>query len=358
VEVEHIAHVIVPAMAVERGRVTAPEPLHPAAVVRQAERVVRGLRRGREEERRSLPVVVHEHLRLPAADLHRHLARLRLAHGQRVSVGIELVVRATAADAPRLRALLLERPRFGIALPVRVDPGDEALVAVGIVRGVHEHHGVVEQPARERVLAGHQLVGHLHHGLERRRLVAVDAVVEPHRHRGFARELLQLCCAHATRVGELRIGLANGVEPRQVLRARDDEQRTLARLHRAPERLAAHAVGTRARDGVQHALHVAPRRVERAGGIAEHVGRARHTGLVRAAVIEIEAHRRGLGSEGYQQRGTSEARGGEAARECGQEVAAHAGSSRQGAWETARESAESKRAAAARAVTRCRALRP
>jgi hypothetical protein len=73
VEVEHVAHVVLPAVAVERRRVPLAEAVHPHLVVVRPQRGVGRVGGGREEERRHLPVVVHEHLRPPAADLARHL---------------------------------------------------------------------------------------------------------------------------------------------------------------------------------------------------------------------------------------------------------------------------------------------
>jgi len=348
VEVEHVADVVLPAVAVERRRVASAEAVHPLLVVGEAERVVRRVGRGREEERRHLAVVVHEHLRPPAADLARHLPRLRLAHGERVAVGIELVVRAPAADAPGLRALLLERPVLGVPLAVRVDPGDEALVAVGVVRRVDQHDRVLQERVRERVVARHELVGHLHHGLERRRLVAVDAVVEPHRDRQLARQLVDLALRDAARVGELLVAGADRVQLRQVLGRGDDEQRALARLHRAAERLALHALGPRALDGVQHAFHVAPRGVERARLVAQNVRRLRHARVVRPARVEIELLRRGRGGGGGE---GHEPGAGERAEENRQQTcAAHADASGRGDGKAFREGRGVYASAAGRAA--------
>src|SRR5437867_2495192 len=107
----------------------------------------------------------------------------------------------------------------------------EALVAVGVVGQVDDHDALVADRARERVLARDELVGDLGHGLERGRLVAVDAVVEPHRDRRVADELLRLGLAREpARVGEPRARLAYRIQPAQVLGRGDDEQRPLAEL--------------------------------------------------------------------------------------------------------------------------------
>ncbi len=241
-------------------------------------------------------MVVHEYLWVPAAERQRHLPRFGLAHGQRVAVQVHLIVVGAAADPPRLLALLLDRPRVGVAAPKRVDPGDEALVAVRVVRQVHHHHAALEDGARGRVLPRRQLVGHLHHGLERRRFIPVDAVVEPHRGRRVLDEPLRLGRAREPpRVGELRRRLADGVEPALVLGRGDDEQRPLAELVGASERLAHDAVGRGVDERVDGALHVAVRAVERAGVVAQHLGRLRDPGAIGTAVVELEA---GGGGEG------------------------------------------------------------
>src|SRR5207247_7825393 len=63
-----------------------------------------------------------------------------------------------SADSPRLLALLLDRERIGVALSEGVDPGDEALVPVGVVRQVHHYHAMLEDRPRGRVLARRELV--------------------------------------------------------------------------------------------------------------------------------------------------------------------------------------------------------
>src|SRR5205814_3433737 len=137
-KVEHAAHVILPAITVERGRVAAAicgEPLRRLWGQVQVHR----LRDRWEEEGRCRRVVVDEYLRAPAQDAVHHRPYLGLALRKQVAVHVEAEVAVPARDAPRL--VLFERPRVVRADADGVVPGGKTLMTSGVRRwGEHDDH--------------------------------------------------------------------------------------------------------------------------------------------------------------------------------------------------------------------------
>jgi hypothetical protein len=106
------------------------------------------------------------------------VARLGLRRGDVVAVQVEAVAVDATVDRPRL--VVLGGGRVRVAVAERVVPRDEALVAVGVRADVDESHAVLQDVERRRLVRRGELIDDLHHRLERRRLVAVDRVGEPH----------------------------------------------------------------------------------------------------------------------------------------------------------------------------------
>ena len=148
-EVEDVPHVILPAVAVEGAAVVPAEALEPLIRGRGKILVVR-LGHRREEVLRRGAVQVGDYLG-PPADIHASQGlALRLRLGQLIPVHVEPVVIVAAPDGPGLG--LLERRRLVGSHRYRVVPRREALVAIGILRRVDQHHTVLENGLGRRLI--------------------------------------------------------------------------------------------------------------------------------------------------------------------------------------------------------------
>ena len=299
-EVEHAAHEILPAVAVERRRVAAPVRLEPLRRLRRQVEVYR-LRDRWEEERGRRGVVVHQHLRVPAQDPVHHRADLGLALRQEIAVHVEAKVIVAARDAPRL--VLLQGGRVVGADADGVVPGGEPLVTVGVGGWVEHEDDVLQDRQRLRLVRGEHLVCHLHRGLEARRLVAVHRVLEQHDRRIARGDVRRAGGRGLAGIGELGNLGADLVEPGEVRRIGNDERADRPAFRRLPPPLDAHPLGCAGDERVEVALQLGVHRVLLPGGIAEDRLRAWHGGPVRAAVVEVEVLRSKRGREQYEQQG-------------------------------------------------------
>ena len=285
--IEDVAHVVAPPARVEGGGVGAADDVEPLRRL-GAEVLVDRLRRWRHVVLRRVAVLVRRDHRVPPQHRRDERPDLALRRREDVAVHVEPVVVEAAADAPRLVVLLLERRVLGAADGDRVRPDGEALVPVGVGARVDDDDRVPQRGERRRLLARRELVEQRHRRLEAGDLVAVHRHREPDDGRRAGDGGVELRLRRAARVGDPVEVRADRVEPRDVLRRRDDEQPHRAPLVGRPDLLDDDAVARRAGDRHQRALLERVLRVQVADRVAEHGVGARHAGAVGAAVVEGE----------------------------------------------------------------------
>ena len=236
--------------------------------------------------------MVHEHLRAPAQDAVHHCPDLGLALREQVAVHVEPVMTVAAGNAPGLA--LLEGPGVVGADADGVVPGGEALMAIGIGRGVqHEDHGLQDLKGL-RLVRCRELVGDLHRGFEARRFVAMDRVLEDRNGRALRRDRRRPRRRCLARIGQLRQSGADLVELGEVCGIGNDQRPDGPVLRRAAPGLDPHAVARGGDQGVEIVLHHCVHGVLVAGGVAGDRFGARDRRPVGAAGVEIE---RLLGAE-------------------------------------------------------------
>ncbi len=318
-EVEHAAHEILPAVAVERRRVAAPECVEPLGGLRWQVQVHRR-RYGREEERLGGRVVVYEHLRVPAQDAVHHRPHFRLALGQEVAVHVEAEVVVASRDAPGLAPL--EARRLVGAHRHRVVPRGKAFVPVGVGRRVEHQHDILEDVERGGLVGGEHLVGDLHRRLEARRLVAVHCVLEEHDRGVLGGDLRRPRRSGLAGVGELGDVGADLIEPGEVRGIGDDQRADRPVLERLTPALHAYAPGRAAHQRVEIVLQYGVHRLLLARRVPGDRLGARYRRAIGAARVEVEL----LCAGGRREEDTEQERGkqttyhdalrGEGARKC------------------------------------------
>ena len=286
-EVEHPAHLILPAIAIEGRGIAAPIGVEPFRGLGRKIHV-HGLGDRREEERRRGRVMIHEHLRSPAHHAVHHRAHLRLTLRQEVAIHVEAEMAVATRDAPRLG--LLERERMVGADGDRVIPGGEPLVPVGVGRRIEHHHHRLEDLERLRFVRRRQLIGHLQRRLEPRRFVAVDRVVEYRHGRTLRGDRRGARGRRLPWVGEFRHAGADLIELGQVRGIGDDQRSNRPVLGRTAPRLDPHAVARGGDQGVEIVLHHCVHRVLLAGRVAGDRFGAWHSGAIRATRVEVERY--------------------------------------------------------------------
>ena len=284
-KVEHAAHVVLPAVTVERGGVAAAVGREPLGRLRRQVHVHR-LRDRWEEEGRRRRVMVDEHLWVPAQDAVHHRPYLGLALGEQVAVHVEAVVAVAARDAPGL--VLLERPRVIGADADGVVPGREALMPIGVRRWVEDNNHRLQDLLGLRFVRRGELIGDLHGRLESRRFVAVNRVVEHRDGRALRRDRGRPPGRRLARIHELRDTGPDLIEFGEVRRIRNDQGADGPVLARASPRLDSHAVGGGGDQGVEIVLHHCVHGVLAAGRVSGDCFGARHGGPIGAAGVEVE----------------------------------------------------------------------
>ena len=241
-------------------------------------------------------MVIDRDLRVPFEVGALHVARLHLRGDHVVAVEIEAVAVVAAEDRPRLAVLCGER--FGVAGRDRVVPRHEPLVAVRVLADVDEDDGVAQRFERRRLVRRGELVEHLHHRLERGRLVAVDRVGQPDdegRARRDSPRLLRRCRARVCEAAHRGFDL---VDAAQILRRGDGDDVLRPPLVRLADVIDPHAIRGGDRDALQPPLHRRVFRVEVAHIELRQGLRARHRFAVGAARVEVETRLVALGAGG------------------------------------------------------------
>ena len=246
--------------------------------------------------------MVDEHLRPPSQDAIHDRPYLGLALRKQVAVHVEAEVAIATCDAPGL--VLFVRPRVVCADADGVVPGGEALVTIGIGGWVQDHDHRLQDLQGLRLIRGGQLIGHLHGGLEARRLVAVHRILEDRNGGTLRSDRRRPRRRRLAGIGQFRQAGADLVELGEVRGVGNDERPNGPVLRRAAPRLDANAVARRGDQGVEIVLHHCVHGVLVAGSVAGDGFGARHGRAIGTAGVEVEGL---LGGE----RGHDEAQRGE-----------------------------------------------
>ena len=286
VQIEDVADVVVPTVAVESRAVRATVHLGPShdLILRQAR--VDGEHRRWEEELDGLAVVIDEDLRVPfVIDLDQGL-RLALGDPQRIAIQVDLVVVVVRAHPPR--RIVLQGGVRRVTLGEGVIPLHEALVALGVVGRVDDGDHVLEDRQRRAVLAGGELVGDLHRRLEGGRLVPIVGVVHPADGRRVAGDVLGIRRRGGARIAQsLDVG-ADLIEPRDIIGRTDHHDLQRPALDGSTIGEDAHSIGRRAGDGIDDPEHVPVVGVELPRFVAQQRRGRRHFAPVRTPAVEVE----------------------------------------------------------------------
>ena len=171
----------------------------------------------------------------------------------------------------------------------RVIPRGEALVAVGVGRGVQHQDHRLEQLQGLRLIGPEHLIRDLHRGFEPCGLVPVDGVLED-RHGGVLRGDLRGPRGRRTpRIGQLREVGADLVEPRDIRRVGDDQRPDGTMLARLAPPLHAGAVAGSGDERIEVVLQHGIHRVLLARGVAGDDFGTGDGGPVGAPRVKIEA---------------------------------------------------------------------
>jgi hypothetical protein len=224
--------------------------------------------------------------RMPAHRTHQQRAGFTLRRGHHVTVHVEPVMVEAALNAPRL--LVLQRERLRAAHGDRVVPGREALVPVGIGAGVQDDEHVSQRADRRRLVARGQLIQRLHRGLEARRLVAVNALVDPDDRGDASDQRIGIRRAQGPRIRQSIEVCPDRIEPGNILGGGNEEESLYATLRRHSDLLDADPIAGGVRDCEQDALLPRELRVHVANTVSQQRIRPRDSGAVRAPVVERE----------------------------------------------------------------------
>ena len=162
-------------------------------------------------------------MRIPVEEETQAAARLGLRCGEPVAVHVEEVV-VPAAARPRLVVLGGSGLGVGAGRTAQGVRGQEARAAVRVLERVDEHDRLAtHEVGAGVVLRGEQVMGQRERRIRGRDLVAVDGVEQPHDGRQLANEAVGLGGRHRARVGERAQLPLDGLEPRETLRAAQDQ---------------------------------------------------------------------------------------------------------------------------------------
>ena len=178
VKIERVPHKVGPPVRVKRPRrcpakhvrpLIHPVPIHIY--------VLRKLIRW-EEVSLHLPVLINVDLRVPLQK-HRHfLPGLILRERNPVAIHVESIVIGTTVKRARQGPVVSRR--IGASIRDRVIGHHVPLVPIRVINRIQDHHRIVQSRPQATLLRRCQVVKDGHSGLERSRLVSVNALVHPH----------------------------------------------------------------------------------------------------------------------------------------------------------------------------------